>query len=36
MTFVQNSLYPMGNNVLKDEGHYHLTSCVALFLTHNI
>jgi hypothetical protein len=36
MTFVRRSLYPRGNNVSKDEGLYHLTSCVALFLIHSI
>jgi hypothetical protein len=36
MTFVRRSLYPKGNNASKDEGHYHLMLCVALFLTHSI
>jgi hypothetical protein len=36
MTFVWRSLYPKGNNFLTDEGHQHLTFCVALFLTHSI
>jgi hypothetical protein len=36
MTFVRRSLYPKGNNASKDEGHYHLIFCVALFLTHSI
>jgi hypothetical protein len=35
MTFVWRSLYPKGNNALKDEGHLHLTFCVALFLIYN-
>jgi hypothetical protein len=36
MIFVRRSLYPRGNNVPKDEGLYHLTSCVALFLINSI
>jgi hypothetical protein len=32
MAFVRRSLYPKGNNASKDEGYYHLTFCVALFL----
>jgi hypothetical protein len=36
MTFIRRSLYPKGNNASKDEGHYNLILCVALFLTHRI
>jgi hypothetical protein len=36
ITFVWNSLYPKGNNVLKDEGLWYLTFYVALFLIHSI
>jgi hypothetical protein len=36
ITFVQNSLYPRGNNVSKDEGLWYLTLYVALFLIHSI
>jgi hypothetical protein len=36
MTFVVNSLYPKGNNDLKDEGLWYLTFYVALFLIHSI
>jgi hypothetical protein len=36
MTFVLNSLYPKGNNDLKDEGLWYLTFYVALFLIHSI
>jgi hypothetical protein len=36
MTFVQNSLYPRGNNASKDEGFWYLIFYVALFLIHSI
>jgi hypothetical protein len=35
ITFVWRSLYPKGNNVSKDEGHWYLTFYVALFLIHS-
>jgi hypothetical protein len=36
ITFVWRSLYPKGNNVSKDEGHWYLTFYVALFLIRSI
>jgi hypothetical protein len=36
MTFVRRSLYPKGNNVLKDEEPLTTNICVVLFLIHSI
>jgi hypothetical protein len=36
MTFVRSSLNPQGNNASADEGLWHLTFYVALFLIHSI